>query len=332
MLRLRIELILLTLLSGSLLTKAQVFLPELCVFAEQHCPNSRISFWLYKNNTREQPTLLDPLNPLAQHFEPRLPLKILIHGFIGNRSLTPNLEVRDVLLQSQPVHVVSIDYGSLVRWPCYYPWAVQNAPIVAKCLAQFVDGLLDAGIYTRDHIHLIGFSLGAQVAGMSANYLKRKLKRITGLDPAGPGFMTAWSHEKLDSSDADFVDVIHTDPFFFSLLPPMGHADFYPNLEHFNQLGCSYVSKWRFYNCNHYRAAIYYGESIQSTRGFWSQQCGGWLDFFLHRCSRYSHMSDTQMGYFVSENATGSYFLTTHEEAPFAKGPLIDFEMTVIGV
>lgn len=236
-----------------------------------------------------------------QLFEPRLPLKILIHGFIGNRSLTPNLEVRDVLLQTQPVHVISVDYESLVRWPCYYPWAVQNAPIVSKCLAQFIDKLLSAGIYTREQIHLIGFSLGAQVAGMVANYVREPLARITGLDPAGPGFLGSWPHAKLDRGDADFVDVIHTDPFFFSMLAPMGHADFYPNLEHFNQRGCSYVTQWRFYNCNHYRAAIYYGESVVSQRGFWAQQCGGWLQFFTQRCGLYSHVPNTQMGYHVSE-------------------------------
>ncbi|KAL7742229.1 hypothetical protein ACLKA6_005493 [Drosophila palustris] len=305
------------------------FLPELCLSAQQQCPNSRISFWLYTNTTRDAPTMLNPLNLSSELFEPRLPLKILIHGFIGNRSLTPNLEVRDVLLQTQAVHVVSVDYGSLVRFPCYYPWAVQNARVVSKCLAQFIDSLLETGIYRREEIHLIGFSLGAQIAGMVANYVQQPLARITGLDPAGPGFMNSWQHEKLDPSDADFIDVIHTDPFMFSMLTPMGHADFYPNLQHFNQRGCSYFSQWRFYNCNHYRAAVYYAESIVSKRGFWSQQCGGWMQFFAQRCNLYSHMPNTPMGYFVSENASGSYFLSTHEEHPFAKGPLVDVAMEV---
>ncbi|EDW54000.1 inactive pancreatic lipase-related protein 1 [Drosophila sechellia] len=306
------------------------WLPEFCVVGEQKCPNSRVSFWLYTNQTRDDPIQLDPLNPQKDIFESLLPLKILIHGFIGNRNLTPNLEVRDVLLQTQPVNVISVDYGTLVRWPCYYPWAVNNAPIVSECLAQMINNLILAGISRREDIHLIGFSLGAQVAGMVANYVSQPLARITGLDPAGPGFMMQPSlQQKLDASDADFVDIIHTDPFFFSMLPPMGHADFYPNLDQLNQRGCSYISNWRFYNCNHYRAAVYYGESIISRRGFWAQQCGGWFDFFSQRCSHYSNMPNTQMGYFVSEDASGSYFLTTHEVAPFAKGPLVEVEFDV---
>ncbi|EDW75588.2 uncharacterized protein Dwil_GK23737 [Drosophila willistoni] len=305
-------------------------LPELCTFAEQRCPNPHITFWLYTNQSRDQPIQVDPLNPLPELFEPRLPLKILIHGFIGNRSLTPNLEVRDILLQSQPVHVISVDYGQLVRFPCYYPWAVQNAPIVSKCLGQLINNLWTTGIYKRSDIHLIGFSLGAQVAGMTANYVNDPLPRITGLDPAGPGFMFSSDEHKLDRSDADFVDIIHTDPFFFSLLPPMGHADFYPNLDQFNQRGCSYVTQWRFYNCNHYRSAIYYAESIMTERGFWAQQCGGWFDFFTQRCNHYTNMPNMQMGYFVSEKASGSYFLITHEKSPFAKGPLVDIEMDIV--
>lgn len=61
-----------------------------------------------------------------------------------------------------------------------------------------------------DDIHVIGFSLGAQVANYIANVLKPYLlPRITGLDPALPLFMTSNKQHKLDPSDARFVDVYH---------------------------------------------------------------------------------------------------------------------------
>jgi Lipase len=49
---------------------------------------------------------------------------------------------------------------------------------------------------------------GAQGAGMVANYLKpgRKLKRITGLDPAKPLFVRAGIDGRIDENDADFVE------------------------------------------------------------------------------------------------------------------------------
>lgn len=49
---------------------------------------------------------------------------------------------------------------------------------------------------------------GAQGAGMVANFMRpgRKLKRITGLDPAKPLFVKAGIDGRIDESDADFVE------------------------------------------------------------------------------------------------------------------------------
>ena len=62
-----------------------------------------------------------------------------------------------------------------------------------------------------------------------------------GLDPAGP----LWDNydRGLRKSDADFVDVIHTDgkgwPTHFGLLSHLGHVDFYPD-EGSHQPGCTW--------------------------------------------------------------------------------------------
>ena len=54
------------------------------------------------------------------------------------------------------------------------------------------------------------------------------------LDPAGPDFHISASADRLDPSDALFVDVIHTDgapriQSGFGHFDPLGHVDFYPN-------------------------------------------------------------------------------------------------------
>lgn len=52
---------------------------------------------------------------------------------------------------------------------------------------------------------------------------------ISGLDPSGKYFEAAQPDARLDSSDAQFVDVIHTDSEDNGLEQPLGHIDFYPN-------------------------------------------------------------------------------------------------------
>jgi hypothetical protein len=50
-----------------------------------------------------------------------------------------------------------------------------------------------------------------------------------GLDPALPLFATLNDDWKLDSGDADFVDVIHTNGGVFGKIEAAGHADFFVN-------------------------------------------------------------------------------------------------------
>lgn len=52
----------------------------------------------------------------------------------------------------------------------------------------------------------------------------------------------------MDATDAEFVDVIHTDPRLFSMRRALGHADFYPNYLNLMQPGCNPLEEFsRFY-------------------------------------------------------------------------------------
>lgn len=58
------------------------------------------------------------------------------------------------------------------------------------------------------------------------------------MDPAGPLF-TKWPDSlKLDASDAEFVDVIHSDAGIFGYPRAIGHVDFWPNMGLSPQPGC----------------------------------------------------------------------------------------------
>lgn len=61
---------------------------------------------------------------------------------------------------------------------------------------------------------------------------------VLGLDPARPFFEIPETSEKLDITDAEFVDVIHTCSGLLGVFNGVGHADFYPNDGMAPQPGC----------------------------------------------------------------------------------------------
>ena len=76
-----------------------------------------------------------------------------------------------------------MDYGQVTVEPCYVQ-SVKNVPVVSKCASSFILGLFEA---RRDiepeNFHVVGFSLGAQVAGKIGTILRESnfyLRRITG--------------------------------------------------------------------------------------------------------------------------------------------------------
>ena len=87
----------------------------------------------------------------------------------------------------------------------------------------------------------MGHSLGAHIAGFIGNRFSGKIARITGMDPARPDFeapIMKDPKDRLDPTDAKFVDVIHSDSGAAGFIRPLGHADFYPNGGSFRQPGC----------------------------------------------------------------------------------------------
>lgn len=77
-----------------------------------------------------------------------------------------------------------IDYSGVSSGPpeCYLA-AVYNLPSVGTCAALFVRKIVELSeIKDRgEAMHLVGFSLGGQLAGQVAEHLKPvKLPRITG--------------------------------------------------------------------------------------------------------------------------------------------------------
>nr|QJE50405.1 pancreatic lipase-related protein [Diaphanosoma celebensis] len=295
---------------------------------------SDIFFELYtrKNPYDAQVLKLGDVDALRNSsFDPTLPVKLFAHGW--NADASSGYSTRDQYLQRDDLNFFSIDW-SVLGTGINYPYiTVYNVPIAGAHVGAFVDFLVENGASIAN-FHLIGFSLGGQVVGIAGSSATAgKLPRITGLDPAGPGFPLNNTDHRLDVTDAEFVDVIQTNSGDLidnglGYGPAIGHVDFYPNGGEF-QPGCylshlfeTYVTKFfRFWGkggCSHGRAVSYFAESINSDVGFVATSCDSWDAYTNGSCSGNDRLL---MGDPTPSTARGVYYLTTNSARPYAQGP-----------
>ncbi|XP_025837273.1 lipase member H-like isoform X2 [Agrilus planipennis] len=144
--------------------------------------------------------------------------------------------------------------------------------------------------FLLDRVHLIGFSLGAHIAGIAGQLYEGQILRITGLDPANPWpLVKAHNYpqsEKLDKGDALNVDIIHTSHLGY--VTPQGDADFYVNRLK-RQPGCSHANM----RCYHKRSLDYFAESILSYEKFKTMECESFGEYRKGNCT---NETDVYMG------------------------------------
>lgn len=209
------------------------------------CHSDNIQFYLFSSARpmNQIPVILDAVSPeVPDWVNLTYPLKIIIHGYGGFVDYNATRMIRTAYLATdRDLNILVVDWGKLARLPCY-PTAVINTKQAGECLASLLinwsnkQRIANASQEVSDvfhKIHTIGFSLGAHVAGFASNSVEytlgKRFSRITALDPALPFFATPLRSWKLDKTDADFVDVIHTNGGVFGKVENCGHIDFYVN-------------------------------------------------------------------------------------------------------
>lgn len=252
-------------------------------------------------------------------------LYLLVHGWRGSsaslssisRSSSSSRSVKDEELAQIKDEILRVENATVmvVNWTEKAKGTYRDARNysfrMANALAYFVEAHVEAGFLNASKVHYIGHSLGAQAARFFAQTLKcingQKIGRITGLDPAKPGFRE-WH---LEREDADFVDVIHTSTGIIELgmREPIGHVDFYPDGGD-RQSGCLVVG------CSHTRAKIYYLNSIQRC-AYRSRCCTSGVEVSndtIH-CSHWEP-SCGRMGHHASSDLRGVHYVKIDSDSP----------------
>ncbi|KAA8584140.1 hypothetical protein FQN60_015348 [Etheostoma spectabile] len=241
-------------------------------------------------------------------------------------------EMCKTMLKVENVNCIAVEWKKGVK--TQYAQAANNARVLGAQVAFMIQFLKVNFTQTSDKFHIIGHSVGAHAAG-DAGSRTPGLARITGLDPTEPYFQDTDVSVRLDTSDAAFVDVIHTDGSL-GMSQSVGHVDFYPNGGELMP-GCSankglpssldaiWEGTKRFDACNHARAYEYYSESLRKRQGFVAYPCPNKDSFAAGKCFPCGDDTCPQMGYYADRfNVTNGisetkYFLNTGSSEPFGR-------------
>jgi len=222
-------------------------------------------------------------------------LVVLMHGFISNKSAWADSMRKKILERDsrKNLAILIVDWeqgaGPTEMWDfdyfSAYDRAAANTRYVGESAQRFIESLQG---YPALRIHCVGHSLGAHACGFLAKINKKrsgkKIWRITGLDPAGPQFtkipapnepLGSYIHnpntpreQRLDATDAELVDVVHTDGDQWGAMTPLGHTDFYVgrsnNTFGSNQADCDSNNNL----CDHTKAHQLYMESMEGSELF----------------------------------------------------------------
>ncbi|KAJ8711990.1 hypothetical protein PYW08_008944 [Mythimna loreyi] len=248
-------------------------------------------------------------------FDVKRPTVIYAHGYVELSTDESITTVVSAYLQRGDYNVLLVDWSNI---------AFGNYVIIAKTLpgaGQHVGKaflkLVKRGLPVKT-LHLVGHSMGSHLMAYAARYLKSRgytVPRLTGLDPAYPGFYPPLAAPPMTSSDASFVDVIHTDGGGYGTPEATGHADFWPNGGQAKQPGClsATLPLTNEDFCSHWRSWAFWSESLNGD-SFLARKCQDYDLFLRGQCMEEPVVF---MGIKAAPDLRGNFYLRTGAKSPY---------------
>ncbi|XP_053930026.1 lipase member H isoform X1 [Cuculus canorus] len=312
--------------------------------------------------TRQNPNCAEELNSTpSMYLDVTKKTTFIIHGYRLTGSAPvwiPDLVQR--LLSVEDMNIIVVDWNQGAT-TLIYSHASGNCKRVAEVLKKLIDEMLVDGA-SLDSLHMIGVSLGAHISGFvgqmfdgalgritgkpflpSALFLRGQLLRVSctggmprarlcvaGLDPAGPLYRGKPPSERLDPTDAQFVDVIHSDTDGLGYGEALGHIDFYPNGGD-DQPGCplTIFSGLQYFKCDHQRSVLLFMSSLKQSCNITAYPCSSYRSYRHGKCTScepFWPLPCPVLGYYAYEwksyltqqsHLGSSMFFNTADKEPF---------------
>ncbi|EDX14612.1 GD18106 [Drosophila simulans] len=282
---------------------------------EGRLSTNTVNFYLYtlQNPTTGQQIKATQASIDGSFFNPKNPTRITIHGWNSNYKDGVNTRIADAWFQYGDYNMIAVDW--LRGRSLEYATSVAGAPGAGKKIAALVDFLVEGYGMSLDTLEIVGFSLGAHVAGHTAKQVNSgKVGKIVGLDPASPLISYSKTEKRLSSDDALYVESIQTNGAILGFGQPIGKAAFYMNGGR-SQPGCGIDITG---SCSHTRAVLYYVEALL-WNNFPSMKCESTADANKNNCGNtYSSvLMGATINFFVAE---GIFYVPVNKESPYGLG------------
>ncbi|XP_031767910.2 pancreatic lipase-related protein 2-like [Galleria mellonella] len=192
---------------------------------------------------------------------------------------------------------------------------------VGKHVAEVLVKLTNLGL-DPSKLELLGFSLGGQtVSYIAKNYQQMtgmNISKITALEPSGPCFRHLGPGDRLDASDADFVEVIHSNIDGYGMATRMGHVDFYLNGGEYQPSDLSMYPCVS--TCSHFRVLPIWVSAMKNQKGFIAIKCDSIQQARDCDCYNRIQLEINYLGPKVIKSNHGIFYLSTSKSFPFYLG------------
>ncbi|XP_037294640.1 phospholipase A1 [Manduca sexta] len=212
-----------------------------------------------------------------------------------------------------------LEYSAFSLW--FYPVAVRLLRPVGLRVAEMLANLTKYGMDPKK-FHLAGISHGGQgISFIAKSYRQitgRNLSHLIGLDPSGPCFRNLGPEHRLDSSDADFVEVIHSNIDGYGMPGRMGHIDFYINGGEYQPADIPTIPCDGF--CSHVKTFFYWVAAVNNPKCFIAMKCDSIQDARDRKCYNREPMVTNYLGEYVNKSRQGIFYVPIHYEYPYCMG------------
>jgi len=271
-----------------------------------------VTFYLYTKSNPKKPQKIEASRKSVQasNFNPSKPTRFVIHGWTQSHTSDMNYEIRDAWLSKGDFNIIIVDWARARS--VEYVTSVMALPEAGKRVGEMIKFLNAEFQMPLSTLHVIGHSLGAHVAGHAGKTVgSGKIHTIVGLDTAGPLLDYNSPSKRLASTDAYYVESIHTNGGTLGFLRPIGKASFYMNGGEW-QPGCPLDVTGA---CSHGRSISFYAEAI-AKNSFPSMKCSSYEAAVNKNCGA-TYSSVRLASPSNSMSVSGQYYVPTNSKAPY---------------